>query len=163
MPNCRSSGKRGSARVYIRAVSKQARMPCRAASATAAAFGSGTSRKTASSAGTRPRSAWIADPLVIDGCFQLAILWCQETRQAPSLPAFLSAYRQHHVFPRREPLHVTFRVTRSGAHDATGDFRIQREDGTVVATIEGYECTVDPSLSAAFGRRALHVDAPGAR
>ncbi len=43
-PKISSRGRSGAAFVYIRAVSKTGAIPCRRASATAAAFGSGTSR-----------------------------------------------------------------------------------------------------------------------
>ena len=101
------------------------------------------------------RSNWLADPLVLDAAFQLAILWCQEERGAVSLPSHLARYRQYRGFPR-EGVTISWSVLKTAAHSATGDFCFVAPDGDLVARLEGYECTLDPSLGNAFrSRRAL--------
>jgi len=95
------------------------------------------------------RSDWLADPLVLDAAFQLAILWSRDERGAVSLPSFLARYRQLRPFPR-DGVTISFIVLRTGAHTATGDFRFTDDRGELVARIDGYECTVDAGLEAAF-------------
>ncbi len=101
------------------------------------------------------RSAWIADPLIIDAGFQLAILWCQQKLGAPSLPARVGSYRQFRAFPREDVM-VSFLPRDASALRVTGDlvFSAMATTGErgLIAMIEDYECTVDPRLTAAFKR-----------
>ena len=96
------------------------------------------------------RTAWVADPLVLDACFQLAILWCREERGALSLPAHVESYRQFRAFPRAG-VRATLLHRKNGAHSAVSDIVLTDEQGLVVARFDGYECVVDASLEAAFG------------
>ena len=97
------------------------------------------------------RADWIADPLVIDAGFQLAILWCQEILGAPSLPTCVGRYHQFQRFPRDE-VKISFRPRSRDTHKVVGDIVVSRvgSDGDILACLENYECTVDARLEKAF-------------
>ncbi len=95
------------------------------------------------------RSAWLADPLVLDAAFQLLILWCREVRGAPSLPTGLAALRQHRPFPAVE-IRVVARITSAAAGKVAADLEFVDSAGRLVASIDGYECVVDPLLETRF-------------
>ncbi|MFQ5411109.1 MAG: polyketide synthase dehydratase domain-containing protein, partial [Phycisphaerae bacterium] len=96
------------------------------------------------------RSDWLGDPLAIDSAFQVAILWCHEEMGAVSLPSYLGRYRQYcDRFPD-DGVTVALQVRRREPHRITGDFTFMSSAGAVVARMEGYECTVDAGLRAAF-------------
>ncbi|MFH1418137.1 MAG: SDR family NAD(P)-dependent oxidoreductase [Planctomycetota bacterium] len=101
------------------------------------------------------RSDWITDPLVIDGGFQMAILWCHDRMGTVSLPACVGRYRQ---YCPRFPVENTRTILRVRAHTPrtmTGDLFFLDDRGQLVARIEEYECTVDRSLEEAFRRRSI--------
>jgi hypothetical protein len=101
------------------------------------------------------RSTWIADPLVLDACFQLMILWGFEARGVGSLPTRIARYRQfRRQFPR-DGARVTARVERQSEHAAEATIEVCDRAGSLVARIEGYECVLDASLSTAFARNQL--------
>jgi len=101
------------------------------------------------------RSNWLADPLVLDSAFQMAILWCFEELGVVSLPACLGRYRQYrNTFPN-EGVTATLEVRDRSQHRMVGDFTFTDRAGQIVARLEGYECTADASLSEAFRRRSL--------
>ncbi|MSN27096.1 MAG: SDR family NAD(P)-dependent oxidoreductase [Geobacter sp.] len=97
------------------------------------------------------RSDWLSDPLVIDCAFQMMILWCFERFGSGSLPCFAGRYRQYHdTFPR-DGVQIVIRVTAEREHGATADMEfLDRQNGKLVARLEGYECVIDPSLGRAF-------------
>jgi acyl transferase domain-containing protein/NAD(P)-dependent dehydrogenase (short-subunit alcohol dehydrogenase family) len=97
-----------------------------------------------------PRTSWIADPLVLDACFQLAILWCHEEKGAPSLPVHVESYRQFRPFPR-SGITATLIHRRSGPSSAVLDVVLAGPDGATLARIDGYECVMAESLVTAFG------------
>jgi hypothetical protein len=47
------------------------------------------------------RERWTADPMVLDGAFQMAIVWCFEQTGKVCLPSYARSYRQYRttVFP----------------------------------------------------------------
>jgi hypothetical protein len=93
------------------------------------------------------RSGWLADPLVLDGAFQAAILWCFEELGAVSLPNRIARYRQ---FVRTFPaggVQLRIAIRQHSPHRMQADMDFVGLDG-LVARIEGYECTVDASLHA---------------
>jgi hypothetical protein len=46
------------------------------------------------------RDRWMADPMVLDGAFQMAIVWCFEQTGKVCLPSYARAYRQYRpAFP----------------------------------------------------------------
>ena len=96
------------------------------------------------------RNRWIADPLIIDGAFQMASLWCYEQAGQVSLPSYLATYRQ---YCRRFPtgaLHAVMLARNLSRHKMTADFFILGPDQRVVATIHGFEAVMDDQLMRAF-------------
>jgi NAD(P)-dependent dehydrogenase (short-subunit alcohol dehydrogenase family) len=102
------------------------------------------------------RHRWITDPLVVDGAFQLLILWSQQMRQAPALPCYARRYRQwRRAFPP-SGARVLVEVTRATELLATADIDFQ-DAGGLVARMEGHECTSGPGLARAYARNRLEV------
>ena len=96
------------------------------------------------------RAVWLCDPLVLDGAFQLAIIWCHEELGALSLPSRLAEYRQYaRSFPS-DGATIALRVSDRGRHRMCCDIAFVDRRGGLIAEIRGYECTVDASLEAAF-------------
>jgi NAD(P)-dependent dehydrogenase (short-subunit alcohol dehydrogenase family) len=107
------------------------------------------------------RQKWLADPLVLDGGFQLMVLWTREQRGAASLPCFVHRYRQHQrSFPRGLML-AQIRVTKAGQHSILADVHFLDGEGRLVARLEGCECTIDAGLAGAFARRHAAPALPG--
>lgn len=101
------------------------------------------------------RSEWLTDPLVLDAVFQMGTLWCHEHLGMVSLPNALARYRQYRrQFPPRG-LRVVLHVRHRTAHGMTADVALLDASGGVVATMDGFECTADAALAAAFRRRTL--------
>jgi PfaD family protein len=103
-----------------------------------------------------PMVRWATDPLVVDGVFQALILWCRELRGAPSLPARLSAWKQFKSIPAGT-VRVTVRVREAEGAAITSDIDLLDDAGEMVARLEGYVCTVSPTLD-----RAFHPETVGA-
>lgn len=96
------------------------------------------------------RSRWIADPLVLDSAFQMAILWCYEKKGSVCLPSYAASYRQYcRQFPE-SGVTAVFQVTDAGQRKMTGDFTFLGTDSQVLATLSGYEAIMDPALISAF-------------
>jgi hypothetical protein len=98
------------------------------------------------------RDRWVADPAALDAAFQAMIVWTTEVLGAPSLPSFAGRYRQFAAFPARG-VSVRCRASRKGDALAGADIDFVDGSGKLVARLEGYECTVEPSLAEAFRRR----------
>ena len=98
------------------------------------------------------RTTWLADPMALDGAFQMLIVWCRQRRGAGSLPTRLGRYRQFaRSFPA-EGVRVVARVVESGPHKTLADIEFRDDAGRLVARIDDYECVVDASLNRAFRR-----------
>ncbi len=96
------------------------------------------------------RGAWIADPLILDAAFQLAILWCCEELGAPSLPTHFGRLRLYCPSLPRDGVTCILQVRESSRARMTSDIAFVSAAGALVAEIGGYECTVDPLLWDAF-------------
>ena len=99
------------------------------------------------------RSRWVTDPLILDAAFQMAILWGYAQHGMVSLPSYAASYRQYcRRFP---PDGVTgeLRVREVTARKLRADFTFLDDRRQVMATLAGYEATMDPSLSQAFKQR----------
>ena len=99
------------------------------------------------------RSRWIADPLVLDSAFQMAIIWCFEEKGMVSLPSYSASYRQYAERFPKNGVTAVLEVAKADAHRMQGNFTFIDETHRVVARIKGYEAIMDPSLSKAFRRR----------
>ena len=101
------------------------------------------------------RERWTADPMVLDGAFQMAIVWCFEQTGKVCLPSYARAYRQYRAtFPSQGATAVM--TVRSHTHrKMVADFAFLDEANEVVATLQGYEATVDETLIHAFKNNGL--------
>ena len=97
------------------------------------------------------RSAWLADPLVLDSSFQMMILWSFEKHGVGSLPCFVGRYRQFRsVFPK-DGVKALIRVTKANEHQAMADIEfMENPTGDLIARMQDYECVIDASLNCAF-------------
>ena len=100
------------------------------------------------------RARWLADPAALDASFQGMILWTFENSGACSLPNSAASYRQYGNFPA-DGVRVVAHVTRSAEHSAVADIDFVDGKGTLVARMQGYECTVDKALNEVFRKTAL--------
>lgn len=98
---------------------------------------------------------WQSDPLMIDAAYQLMILWTTEEMKAPSLPNYAKRYRQFVKSFDGQPLTISAKTAKHGSSTATARIQFVNTDGEVLAEIEGYECTLNSSLSEAFKHRNL--------
>jgi hypothetical protein len=99
------------------------------------------------------RDRWIADPLVLDSAFQMAIVWCYEEKRTVSLPSSVTSYRQYrHQFPT-EGVTAVLEVSEIADHKMRGDFTFSDSNGEIVARLTGYQAIVDASLLKAFKPR----------
>jgi hypothetical protein len=99
------------------------------------------------------RDRWIADPLVLDSAFQMAILWCFEEKRTVSLPRFVTSYRQYrHHFPA-EGVTAVLEANPINHHKMRADFTFFDSNDETVARLTGYQATVDTSLPEAFKPR----------
>jgi PfaD family protein len=103
------------------------------------------------SSGVLPRSYdWAGSPVLLDGVFQALIVWCREQKGAPSLPSQLGALRQWARFPGGT-VRAVVNVRDAQGASVTCDVDLLDGAGQVIARLEGYVCTVSPSLERAFG------------
>jgi hypothetical protein len=102
------------------------------------------------------RGQWVADPLILDASFQMMILWSYAQHGSGSLPCFAGRYRQYRrTFPTN-PVVIQIRITRDNGSFARSDIDyIDATDGGVIATLQDYECVIDPQLNQAFRRNQL--------
>ena len=96
------------------------------------------------------RSDWIADPLILDAAFQMAIVWCFEQQGKVCLPGFAASYRQYRTAFPKTGVTAVMTVTDSTPRRLRADFTFLDEREQVVARMGGYEATVDGSLFEAF-------------
>jgi NAD(P)-dependent dehydrogenase (short-subunit alcohol dehydrogenase family) len=96
------------------------------------------------------RTRWIADPLILDCAFQMAIIWCHEQLGQVSLPSFAATYRQYcDRFPR-EGIVAVLEVRTSNERKLIGDFTFLDKSKQVIAHLKGYEAIMAPGLFKAF-------------
>ncbi len=97
-----------------------------------------------------PRNRWIADPLVMDGAFQMASLWCYDQAGRVSLPSYTAAYRQYcRKFPP-ETIQAVLVVKDVSRYKLVGDFTFLDQEGRVLAALMGYEAVMEDRLMRAF-------------
>ncbi|HET6574678.1 MAG TPA: SDR family NAD(P)-dependent oxidoreductase [Fimbriiglobus sp.] len=101
------------------------------------------------------RSAWVADPLVLDASFQMMILWSFAQHGAGSLPCFAGRYRQYRRAYPAGPVRVVVRVTKDNGQFARADVDYLDAAGQVIARVQDYECVIDRQLDQAFRKNQL--------
>ena len=117
--------------------------------------------RTAPAAGswmTRPlRSAWIADPLVLDAAFQMMILWSFNQNGAGCLPCYVGQYRQYRrAFPAGS-IRVRVRVKRTSGSLVKADIEFVDGSGEVVAAMTDHESVIDANLERAFKQNKFQM------
>jgi NAD(P)-dependent dehydrogenase (short-subunit alcohol dehydrogenase family) len=101
------------------------------------------------------RGRWLTDPLVLDGSFQLVILWTHQEKGVLSLPCKIGTYRQYRRAFRGSAVRAVVRVRRATAMQAVCDVDYLDEEGQLIARLEGHESTLDPALARVFERNDL--------
>jgi NAD(P)-dependent dehydrogenase (short-subunit alcohol dehydrogenase family) len=96
------------------------------------------------------RERWTADPMVLDGAFQMAIVWSFEQTGSVCLPSYARSYRQYRPAFPESGVTAVMTVTRHSHRKMVADFTFLDADEQVVATLMGYEATVDQTLIHAF-------------
>jgi hypothetical protein len=104
------------------------------------------------------RERWMADPMVLDGAFQMAIVWCFEQSGRGCLPSYARAYRQYRTTFPSTGITAVMAVTAHTPRKMVADFTFLDDDLQVVATLAGFEATVDESLMHAFKNNGLTCD-----
>jgi acyl transferase domain-containing protein/NAD(P)-dependent dehydrogenase (short-subunit alcohol dehydrogenase family) len=101
------------------------------------------------------QGSWLADPMVLDGAFQMAIVWCFEQTGKVCLPSYARAYRQYRPAFPVSGVTAVMAVTAATHRKMVADFTFLDDNHLVVATLSGYEATVDESLIHAFKNNGL--------
>jgi acyl transferase domain-containing protein/acyl carrier protein len=96
------------------------------------------------------RCTWITQPLAIDCCFQLAVLWSSEHLGAPCLPSAVGRYSQFQSAYPEAGCDANFIVRAHGPGRLVADVELVDDNGRLIARLEAFEATVDASLKAAF-------------
>ncbi|BBO73640.1 hypothetical protein DSCW_10570 [Desulfosarcina widdelii] len=96
------------------------------------------------------RERWTADPMVLDGAFQMAIVWCFEQTGSVCLPSYAQSYRQYRPSFPESGVTAVMTVTRHTHRKMVADFTFLDADEQIIATLTGYEATVDQALIHAF-------------
>ena len=96
------------------------------------------------------RTTWLTDPLLVDGVFQLMILWTQHQFEQPSLPTKIDRYEQYVDRMPSSGVTCICRITKQTAHQVTCNVELLDNFGSLLAQITGYHCVVDASLRDAF-------------
>jgi hypothetical protein len=101
------------------------------------------------------RSAWVADPLVLDSSFQMMILWTRGQHDTGSLPCFAGRYRQYRKTFPADPTRIVIRIRRDDGKFARADIDYLDVDGRMIAQMQDYECVMEKTLNTAFRKNSL--------
>jgi NAD(P)-dependent dehydrogenase (short-subunit alcohol dehydrogenase family)/acyl carrier protein len=102
-----------------------------------------------------PRSAWLADPLVLDCAFQAMIVWSASNHGAGCLPCFVGRYRQFRRSFPAGPVRLAVAITQQSGAIVRADIDVLDEHGKLIARIENHESVIDDSLNRAFQHNRL--------
>jgi NAD(P)-dependent dehydrogenase (short-subunit alcohol dehydrogenase family) len=108
------------------------------------------------------RSRWVADPLVLDCAFQMAIIWCYEQQGLVSLPSYAASYRQYRDRFPSEGVTAVMEVANVTERKLVADFTFLDLEKKIIACMKGYEAVMDPNLIKAFGVAAENITRPAA-
>jgi hypothetical protein len=108
------------------------------------------------------RSRWIADPLVLDCAFQMAIIWCYEQQGVVSLPSYAASYRQYRERFPSEGVTAVMEVVKVTARKLVVDYTFLDGEKKVIACMKGYEAVMDANLIKAFGVVSENLSQPAA-
>jgi len=102
------------------------------------------------------RSSWLTDPLALDSCFQMMILWCFEQFGVGSLPTAIGEYKQFQKSFPKEGCKININVIDHSEHRAIATIEFIDKNDQLIARIDNYECVIDASLEEAFAKNKLH-------
>ncbi len=101
------------------------------------------------------RSGWLTDPLVLDSCYQMMILWSFARHGAASLPCYFGRYRQYRrAFPSGS-VRMVAQVKRDNGSLARADIDFVDGEGKLIARMVDYEFVIDAALNETFRRNQL--------
>ena len=89
------------------------------------------------------RKRWLADPLVLDGAFQMAAIWCYEHIGMVCQPVFAKRYRQYRGRFPEAGVTGFLEIRESRSTGMVGDITFLDGEGRVVARFEGLTTTAD--------------------
>jgi NAD(P)-dependent dehydrogenase (short-subunit alcohol dehydrogenase family) len=101
------------------------------------------------------RNHWLADPLVLDGAFQLMILWSFEHHGIGCLPCAVGRYRQYRRSFADRGIRVVVHVKNVAGALIRADIDFVDESGFLVARMFDHESVMDDGLKDAFRRNRL--------
>jgi len=101
------------------------------------------------------RSTWVTQPLAIDCCFQLLVLWSSEHLGTPCLPSAVARYIQVQSAYPASGCDANLVVRTQAPGRLVADVELVGDDGQLIARLEGFDATVDASLKAAFALSRL--------
>ena len=97
------------------------------------------------------RQKWIADPLVVDGGFQMMILWSVAHNGVAGLPCHVARYRQYRrAFPA-EGGRVSLEIIKAAELHALGDLDFLAADGQVIVAWKAPNALSTPASNARTG------------
>jgi acyl transferase domain-containing protein/NAD(P)-dependent dehydrogenase (short-subunit alcohol dehydrogenase family) len=100
-----------------------------------------------------PQPKLATDPIAIDAAYQLMILWTTKVCGAPSLPNYAASYRKYVEQYTGSTLTISIKAQKKTTMTAIADIDFIGEKGELLASIEGYECTLNENLKHAFKLR----------
>ncbi len=98
--------------------------------------------------------AWRAEAPLLDAVFQAAIVWSRLEKKIPCLPSKFAAAR-YYEGAGAPPAYLELTLTGGGDHRLVADAVIRDAQGHAILRVEGFEATLDASLSEAFAGRDL--------
>lgn len=98
--------------------------------------------------------SWLVDPVVVDGSFQMVILWSRLFNDMTPLPSRFERYLRLGNLDGSELCCEVGVVSRSGGRTLTTRHLFTNSDGTAVGLLEGMESTCSPELNRLAGSSA---------
>ena len=100
----------------------------------------------------RPESSWLIDPVVVDGSFQMAILWSRHHNDMTPLPSRFDRYTRFGSLNQPGLRCVLSAGCSANGHTLKTQHLFIAEDGTVVGLLEGMESTCSKELNRLAGK-----------
>jgi hypothetical protein len=97
---------------------------------------------------------WLIDPVLLDGAFQLAVLWGRQRYDMTALPAAFSSFHRFSSIPR-SPVRCYLQVKPGGdGHVFKADVHFLDDDGQMISTIQDAEFSCSKALNRLAGTAA---------
>ncbi|HEV3143970.1 MAG TPA: SDR family NAD(P)-dependent oxidoreductase [Gemmataceae bacterium] len=103
-----------------------------------------------------PRPTWLAEPMALDGAFQLLAIWSVEFHGMPCLPCAMANYRQYRKSFSPSGTLIRIQIMEEAAQLIRANIEFLDKQENLVALMERAEFVRDPSLTAAFRARQLN-------